>query len=155
MDGDNWYCCGWCVVMVTHSAVFQSHYLSFWSVVVQYALFITCCDHCSLLVIIIHVEWSLFTHFGHQMYQNKSNGQVLNNPLLPTIQELFTDQRHWSDIFKEIQEMMTSRSKGKERNSHSPSPGSMRAGTIPPSLFSKLTSNNIVCLYVLDEHNVL
>ena len=44
--------------------------------------------------------------------------------------------------------MVTLRSKAKEENSHSHSPGGMRVGTIPLSLSSKLTSNNIVCLYV-------
>ena len=48
--------------------------------------------------------------------------------------------------------MVTLRNKGKEENSHSLSPGGIRVGTIPLSLSSKLTSNNIVrlsvCMYV-------
>ena len=44
--------------------------------------------------------------------------------------------------------MVTLTSKGKEENSHSPSPGGVRVGTIPLSISSKLTSNNIVCLSV-------
>ena len=44
--------------------------------------------------------------------------------------------------------MVSLRSKGKEENSHSPSLGGIRLGTIPLSLSSKLTSSNIVCLSV-------
>ena len=44
--------------------------------------------------------------------------------------------------------MVTLRSKGKEENNHSPSPGGIRVGTIPLSISSKLTSNDIVCLSV-------
>ena len=47
--------------------------------------------------------------------------------------------------------MVTLRNKGKEENSHSPSPGGIRVGTIPLSLSSKLTLLSVclsVCMYV-------
>ena len=96
------------------------------------------CDHCSLILVT-------------RCNKTRNTGQVLNNPLLPIIQELFNNQRHMighirGDNYQKC--MVTLRSKGKEENSHSPSPSGIRVRTIPLSLSSKLTSNNFVCLSV-------
>ena len=99
----------------------------------MWSLFISC-NHNSCCVIIVHSFWS-------PDVTKQGALQLLNNPLLPMIQELFTNQRHC--IRHKISEMVTLRRKGKEK--HSPSPGSMRVGTIPPSTTLIILS---VCLSV-------
>ena len=132
--------------MVTHSVILQSHNVSFWSVVVQHtlmmwSLFISC-DHNSCCVIIVHSIWS--TDVTKQGTLARC-WTILSYPWFRTVHSLEIYDRTYARRCENV----TLRSKGKDQgNSHSPSPGGIRVGTIPPSLSSKLTSNNIVCLSV-------